>query len=140
MSTAPSSAPLPSHVLRPGPTSSYDASHAETKRAGLGYAILRALGAHERLSPVALATIAKWSADFGATHGGVTPDPMDLRGQDFEQRVGTAWGADRAARNASCYPGGRGGRPGYASVFHEVWVARLWPELCDALSGVARGS
>lgn len=125
--------PIPTHVLRPGATTSYDAADAATKRAGLGYAILRALGAHERLSPVALATIAKWSADYGASHGGVTPDPMDLRGQDFEQRVGPAWGTDKAARNASCYPGGRQGRPGYTVVYHDVWVARRWPELCEAL-------
>lgn len=128
---------LPAHVLRPGRTSDYDGADEHTKRAGLGYAILRALGAHERLSPVAMSTIAKWSAEYGAAHGGVTPDPRALRGQDFEQRVGRAWGADKAASNAARYPGGHGGRPSYARVFEDVWGDRLWPELCEAL-GSAR--
>jgi hypothetical protein len=132
----PDKFPLPAHVLHPGSTTDFVAVavHEFTNRAGLGYAILRALGTHERLSPIALATIAKWSAEYGAAHGGVTPDPMNLVGQDFVDRVGTKWSADKAARNASCYPGGREGRPSYASVFREVWVERRWPKLCDALA------
>ena len=131
-------AAVPMHVLRPRPTSSYDAAHDATNRAGLGYAILRALGAHERLSPVALAEIGKWSAEYGAAHGGVTPDPMNLRGQDFVHRVGPTWSADDAAGNAASYPGGRGGRPSYATIFEEVWSRRQWPALCEALTPRAR--
>jgi hypothetical protein len=122
------------HVLRPRATTDYDPADDATNRAGLGYAILRALGANERLSPIALAEIAKWSAEYGASHGGVTPDSMNLRGQDFVQRVGPAWSADDAAGNAASYPGGRGTRPSYAAIFHEVWTQRRWPNLCDALT------
>ena len=57
------------HVVRTGRTTDYDGGDAATKRAGLGYAILRALGAHEHLSPVELATISKWSADGWAAAG-----------------------------------------------------------------------
>lgn len=127
------SAPLPARVIRPRPTTEFDGADASTRRAGLGYAILRALGAHERLPRAALAVVAAWSADYGATHGRVTPDPGDLTGQDFVDRVGTAWGADKAARNAASYPGGKAGRPSYAEVFHDVWVEQRWPPLCDAL-------
>lgn len=98
-------------------------------------ASLSALRARERLFPTVLKAIANWSAGYGAAHGGVTPDPMDLRGQDFDHRVGSKWGADKAARNASCYPGGRSGRPSYSQIFHEVWVERRWPDLCEALAG-----
>lgn len=100
---------------------------------GLGYAILRALGAHERLGPVALDVVAKWSAEYGAAHGGVTPDTINLAGQAFEDRVGQTWGAHRAAPNAACYPGGNAGRPSCADVYREVWVEQKWPDLCRAL-------
>lgn len=80
---------------------------------------------------------ADWSAAFAAVNGNVTPDPINLTGQDFDERIGTRRGGDKAAGNAACYPGGRSGRPSYASVFEAVWVAQRWPELCDALSGPA---
>lgn len=133
------SSPIPTHVLRPRSTTEFDGADAATRRAGLGYAMLRALGAHERLSGTALSVIARWSAEYGASHGGVTPDPMNLRGQDFQQRVGPALGAAEAARNAACYPGGRGARPPYAEVFEDVWVRRRWPDLCEALAGGGSG-
>lgn len=129
--------PIPAHVLPPGPTLKFVpvAKHEATNRSGLGYAILRALGAHERLGPVALEVVSRWSAEYGAAHGGVTPDTLNLNGQAFEDRVGHAWGAHRAASNAANYPGGNGGRPSYAAIYHEVWVAQRWPDLCSALSG-----
>ena len=73
-------------------------------------------------------------ADFGAAHGRITPDPMNLRGQDFADRVGTTWGAHRAAENASRYAG-TARRPSYTEVYEAVWVRQEWPELCRALSG-----
>lgn len=132
----PEKIPVPPHVLKPGPTTQFVpvAKHDATNRAGLGYSILRALGAHERLGPPALDVVAKWSAEYGASHSDVTPDPRNLAGQAFEDRVGTAWGAHRAADNAACYPGGKASRPGYAAIYREVWIEQRWPELCAALS------
>jgi len=109
-------------------------NHPATKTSGLGYGILRALGAHERLPAAARDTVARWSAEFGAANGGVTPDTLNLKGQDFQDRIGTRWGAHRAADNAACYPGGRGGRPSYAAIYEQVWVEQRWPELCEALT------
>jgi hypothetical protein len=131
--------PIPPHVLKPGPTTKFVVATKQpaTKTAGLGYSILRALGAHERLGPVCLDVVAKWSAEYAAAHGGVTPDTMNLAGQAFEDRVGPAWGAHRAADNAACYPGGNAGRRGYAVIYREVWVEQRWPELCMALAGSA---
>lgn len=131
--------PVPPHVLKPGPTTKFVVAtkHPPTKTAGLGYAILRALGAHERLGPVSLDVVAKWSAEYGAAHGGVTPDTLNLNGQAFEDRVGRTWGAHRAAPNAACYPGGNAGRPSYAAIYHEVWVEQRWPDLCAALGRAA---
>ena len=108
--------------------------HPATKTAGLGYGILRALGAHERLSPRALDVIAAWSAEYGAANGRITPDPMNLRGQDFADRVGTTWGAHRASENANRYAG-TARRPSYAEVYEAVWVRQEWPDLCRALAG-----
>ena len=132
--------PVPHHVLPPGPTTKFtpSAKHPATRTAGLDFATIRALGAHEGLSPAALDTVAAWSADFGARHGGLTPDPMKLAGQTFDDRVGTAWGAHRAAHNAACYPGGNAGRPSYAAIHQAVWVEQRWPELCRALSRAPR--
>lgn len=129
--------PVPGHVLKPGATTAFVAvaQHDATHRAGLGYAILRALGAHERLGPLTLDVVARWSADYGTAHGGVTPDAIQLSGQAFEDRVGRKWRADKAAPNAACYPGGRQGRPSYAAIYHEVWAEQRWPELCETLSG-----
>jgi len=126
---------IPRRVIRPGSTKDFvpAVQHPPTKSAGLGYSILRALGAHERLSKEELAIVAGWSADFGAVNGKVTPDPANLTGQDFVERVGRKWGAHRAAPNAACYPGGRGRRPGYASIYKQVWVEQRWPALCRAL-------
>jgi hypothetical protein len=128
--------PLPPHVVQPGATAEFVpvTQHPHTKRAGLGYAILRALGAHERTGSAALDVVAKWSAKYGQEHGDVTPDTANLTGQDFMSRVGSAWGADRAADNASRYPGGRKGRPGYQDIYRQVWIEQRWPELCAALS------
>lgn len=125
----------PAHALRPRPATACDGTDAATRRAGLGYAILRPLGAHEHLPRAALAVVANWSADHGATRCGITPDAGDLMGQGYVDRVGTAWGADTAARNADPYPGGRSGRPSYADVFREVWIDRRWTELCDGIRG-----
>ena len=63
------------------------------------------------------------------------PTPDSGVGRNFVQRLGRGRGADKAAPNAARYPDGRGGRPGYAQVFQDVWVARRWPELCEALGG-----
>jgi len=48
--------PMPPHVLPPGDVRDWIpvADHPETKSAGLGYAVLRALGAHEDLPDEAL--------------------------------------------------------------------------------------
>jgi hypothetical protein len=62
-----------------------------------------------RVTTAALATIATWSREYGRAHGGVTPDPDDLMGEEFMDRVGPEWGADKAAANAARYPGGRAG-------------------------------
>lgn len=134
----PEKLPIPAHVLTPGSTTKFVpvAQHPDSNTAGLGYAILRALGAHEQLGHVALEAVAKWSATYGAEHGGVTPNTMNLAGQAFEDRVGPTWGAHRAAENASRYPGGRQGRPGYADIYREVWIEQQWPELCLGLSRV----
>jgi hypothetical protein len=132
----------PAHVFVPGSVNDFVpvAEHPDTNRAGLGYSILRALGAHERLGPAALEVVAKWSAKYGAEHGGVTPDALNLSGQAFESRVGPSWGAHRAAGNASCYPGGRQGRSSYGDVYREVWVEQRWPDLCVALSSAQIGA
>jgi hypothetical protein len=128
------------HVVRPGTPADFITviEHPYTKRAGLGYAILSALGAHERTGSAALELVANWSAQYGKAHGGVTPDTANLTGQDFETRVGSAWGADRAAENASRYPGGRQGRPSYEDIHREVWIEQRWPDLCVALSRTPR--
>lgn len=128
--------PIPAHVLKPGASTKFVAvaQHEPTSRAGLGYAILRALGVHERLGPVRIDLVAKWSAEYGAANGGVTPDTLNLAGQAFEDRVGPRWGAEKAAPNAACYPGGRQGRPSYADLYREVWLEQKWPELCKALA------
>ena len=130
--------PIPDHVLKPGSTAQFVkvADHKPTNMAGLGYSILRALGAHERLPPGALETIKAWSADYGAAHGGITPDTMNLKGQDFDERIGRRWSAHKAAPNASRYPGGRSARPTYAEVYKAVWIEQRWPELCRALAGM----
>src|SRR5688572_21251106 len=126
---------IPSHVLAPGPTSEFIpvADHRETNRAGLGYGILRALGAHEKLSWNALAIIAKWSALYGATHK-VTPNEANLLAIPFHLRIGPRFSAPEAATNARCYPG-RKNRPSYAVIYGEVWIKQSWPDLCKALSG-----
>ena len=127
---------IPRHVLSPGPTTEFVpvAEHPETNRAGLGYSILRALGAHERLSWTDLEVIATWSAEYGKTHN-VTPNKSYLRGRQFFERVGPRFSADKAAINACRYPGSRKGKPSYAAIFKEVWIDQRWPELCKALAG-----
>ena len=127
--------PVPPHVFRPNPPSSFDPAHEPTRRAGLGFGILRALGASERLPRPALEVIARWSAEYGVAHGNVTPDPKTMPGKEFVDRLGPTFGADAAAPNASCYGGGKGGRTSYQRIFEDVWVHQRWPDLCKALSG-----
>ena len=131
----PAKRPVPPHTIAPRPSCDYVEADSSTRSAGLGYGILRALGAHEGLSADALRVIGRWSAKYGAEHGGITPNPRDLRDHTFAQRVGPTCGAPRAAWNAACYPGGDRGQPRYSEIYHEVWVEQRWPELCDALSG-----
>lgn len=128
---------IPPHVLRPGRDENFIplAQHRLTYRAGLGYAILRALGVRENLDEWALEIVAKWSTDYGRYNKNITPSVNNLIAQSFSERVGPKWSADVAAENASCYPGGRGGRPSYADIFREVWIEQRWPELCHALTG-----
>jgi len=132
--TALPAVPVPAHVLRPGASCDYNGADSTTKSAGLGYAILRALGARESMSEAALQVVAKWSAKFGADHADVTPHPRHLKGQTFAERLGPKCGAPNAAANAACYPGGDRGQPSYAEVYRAVWVEQRWPELCAALA------
>lgn len=125
--------PIPGHVLPPGATCDYVEADPSTRGAGLGYAVLRALGAREDLSVDALHVIGRWSAKYGADHGSLTPNPRDLKDHSFAQRLSSLCGAPRAAKNAACYPGDRD-RPRYSDVYGAVWVEQLWPELCRAIA------
>ena len=129
--------PVPPHVLRPNPASAFDPSHEPTKRAGLGFALLRALGAHERMQKPALEAVARWSTEYGVSHGNVVPDAKAVGGREFVERLGPAYGADVAAGNASCFGGGKGGKPSYQRLFEEVWIHQRWPDLCRAIAGLA---
>lgn len=128
--------PIPPHVLRPTPPSAFNPADEATRRAGLGHAILRALGAHERLPRPALEVVARWSLDYGVSHGGVTPDAKTFPGREFLDRLGPSFGAHLAARNAASFGGGKGGKASYQRIFEDVWVHQHWPDLCRALAGI----
>ncbi len=110
--------------------------HPETNRSGLGYGILRALGAHPDLSDGAQKIIADWSDTIAEQYGKITPHSANLRSVPFSKRVGPPFCSELAAENAACYPGKpKLRKPSYRDLFIAVWVDQKWPQLCKALAG-----
>lgn len=112
-----------------------------TFRAGLGHAILRALGAHENLSLNASRIVINWTNKFHIANHEVTPHTKNYKKKFnhiitleswFKKRVGPSYQSDIAAKNAICFLGDE--RPSYKDIFKQVWIEQQWPELCVALS------
>lgn len=134
---------IPQHVILPSSEKYLKTSELPAMyRSGRGYAILRALGAHEGLSDNAINTVIKWTNTFHTAHSKITPHTCNLEKELkhgvtltdwFRKRLGPYFQADIAAPNAAAYPGDNK-RPSYKKIFSLVWEEQVCSELCDALS------
>lgn len=110
-------------------------------RSSRGYAILRALGAHDKLHDNEINTVIAWSNEFHRNHNRITPHTDNLLKklkdgvtlQDwFRVRLSAHFETDTAAPNAAAFPGDSK-TPSYAKIYSLVWKDRKWPDLCEAL-------
>lgn len=101
------------------------------KSAGLGYSILKALGARKGLSPSSMKAIQDWCKKFCDQYPDVVPDERRLTMASFDERLLRP--AKSALENAVRYPGAPG-KPSYQELYHMVWIEQQWKELCHALS------
>lgn len=130
---------IPPHVIFPGSPNQFISvkDHPDTKRAGLGYGILKALGGHPELSEDAQKIIADWSDLICERYGGITPNSTSLISLSFSERLGLPFCSGLAAENAACYPGNsQRKKPSYRDIFVAVWVDQNWPHLCKAFTDV----
>lgn len=134
---------IPKHVIIPSSCKYFTTSEFQAMNcSGRGYAILRALGAHDELSDDAIDTVMKWTNNFHDANYKITPHTCNLEKtlktgvtlhDWFRKRLGSDFQADTAAPNVSAYPGDKK-RPSYRQIFNLVWEVPQWPELCVALS------
>ena len=134
---------IPPHVVRPTFKKYLTTSNCpEMDRSSLGYAILRALGAHENLSDEEINILMDWSNKYHESNGGITPHTRKLfkktttklTFQDWiRKRLGPFYQADLAAPNAAAFPGDNK-RPSYLKIFAQVWIDQDYQELCRALA------
>ena len=107
----------------------------------LGYALLRALGAHEQLSDESIHVVIQWTNSMHTKTGGLTPLTDRLKTvsehkplvECVRERLSPKYKADITCLNAATFCGDKR-RPSYESLYIDVWVNRKWPELCHALS------
>jgi hypothetical protein len=126
---------IPKHVIPPGNPNDFIpvAQDRATNSAGLGYAILRALGVNEKLPNESIKYIQLFFDNNFDEFGGTTPHSSKLKTQTFFERISPQWGANNAARNASCYPG-KNNRLSYQDIYKKIWIQQKWPELCKHIS------
>ena len=133
---------IPDHVIYPS-----DGDYLPTTKcppmdsSSLGYAVLRALGAHEQLTDEAIQIVIQWTDSMHEKTGRLTPHTDKLENVSDNKtlvecvrvRLGPKFQANIACMNAAKFRGDRR-RPSYESLFADVWVAQQWPDLCRALS------
>jgi len=134
---------VPQHVIRPS-SATYRSTtdFPEMNRSSRGYAMLRALGAHEGLSDEEIEIVIAWTNEFHQKNNRITPHTDKLmigENEDiplmerFKKRLGPDFNADIAAPNVAAYQGDKK-TPSYKSIFESVWVEQRWPSLCKALA------
>lgn len=101
------------------------------KTAGLGYTIMKALGARKEHSRESIKIIQEWCRRCCEIYPDVIPDERKLKRASFEDRLIRP--PKSALDNAVRYPG-LNGKPSYQELYQMVWIEPQWPDLCRALA------
>ena len=119
---------IPSHGIQPADVSKFvpEAVCRPLQSAGLGYTIMKALGAHRGLSRESINTIQVWCQRHCEQYPDVVPDERELVTASFEGRLFRP--GKIALENAVRYPGAPE-KPSYLDMYQMVWVEQRWPEL-----------
>jgi len=126
---------IPSYVIPPGKISEFipEEDCRPLKSAGLGYTIMKALGARKELSPESMRIVRQWCREHCTEFPDVVPDERKLRAASFAERVVRP--SQEALKNAVCYPGGDT-KTSYHELYQMIWINKQWPELCRALANL----
>jgi len=127
---------IPPHVMQPGDSVHYipEEDCRPLKSAGLGYTLMKALGAHKGLSRDSIKIIQEWCKENREKYPHIVPDERKLKTASFDERLLRP--SKSALMNAVCYPGLRSGKPSYKELYKMVWIEQRWPGLCRAMCNI----
>jgi hypothetical protein len=124
---------IPRHVMQPGDPANFIAEEycRPLKSAGLGYSIIKALGAKKGYSPASIKVIQNWCQKHCELYPDIVPDQRKLRNASFNDRLYRP--SQNALENAICYHS-NSGKVSYLDIYKMIWIEQRWPELCRALA------